>query len=93
MPISWVSLFYYVIRSTYPKDERPVKIIRLKYQSSPIETSKVPPLTLKQKGKKLLFEDEFVRQLSNEVSQEKMVADHGGETLADKDITKHKWAL
>ena len=40
-----------------PKDERHVKKIRLKYQSSSINTTKVPALTYTQKGKKLLLDD------------------------------------
>ena len=67
--------------------------IRLKYQNSPIETSKVLPLKHQQKGKKILFDDELVRQPSDEVNQGKTVAAHGGETLADKDITEHEWAM
>ena len=63
------------------------KKIRLKYQGSPLETFKVPPLTLKQKGNKLLFDDDLILQPSNEVSQGIMLATHGGETLPDRDIT------
>ena len=70
-----------------------MKNIRLEYQSSPIETSKVHSLTLKQKGRKILFEDDLVMQASDEVSQEKLVAPHGGETLANRDITEHEWAI
>ena len=81
LPISWVSLLYYVIRFTDPKDERPVKIIRIKYQSSPIETSKVTPHMYKQKGRRSVFDDDLVRQPSNEVSKLPMVAGHGGGNL------------
>ena len=41
------------------------------------------------KGKKLLFDDEAGRQLSDEVSQMKLVGALGGETLADKDMTAY----
>ena len=80
-------------RSTDPKDERPVKIIRLKYQNSPLDSDKVPPQTQKHKGRQLVFEDEVVGQPSDEVSQDKIVAAHGGESLADRDITEYEWAM
>ena len=81
------------MRSTNPMDEHPVKKIRLKYQCSRLESSKVPPLTLKQKGKKLMFEDDLVMQPSNEVSQDTMLVAHGGETLPDRYITDLEWTM
>ena len=75
------------------QDLRPIKKIRLKYQSSPRENPKLHVITYTQKGKKLLFDDEVGRQPSNEVSQMKMVRALGGETLADKDMTEYKWAM
>ena len=66
-----------------PSDERPVKIIRLKYNNSPLDSDKVPPQSQKNKGRQLVFDDEVVRQPSDEVSQDKKVAVHGGENLAD----------
>ena len=74
-------------------DERPMKKIRLKYQGSPLESSKVPPLTLKQKGKKLMFEDDLVMQRPDEVSHDTMLAAHGGETLLDRYITDLEWTM
>ena len=82
-----------LIRSTDPKEERLVKMIRLKYQSSPLESDKVPPQTQKHKGRQLVFEDEVVGQPSDEVSHDKIVAAHGGESLADRDITEYEWAM
>ena len=73
-------------RSTDPSDEHPVKIIRLRYNNSPLDSDKVAPQTQKTKGRQLQFDDEVVRQPSDEVSQDKMVAAHGGENLADRDI-------
>ena len=40
-----------------------------------------------------MFEDEVVGQQSDEVSQDKIVAAHGGESLADRDITEYEWAM
>ena len=40
-----------------------------------------------------MFDDEVVRQPSDEVSQDKKVAAHGGENLADRDITEYEWAM
>ena len=71
-----------------PKNERPVKKIGLKHQSSPIDTTKVPPLTYMQKGKKLIIDDDLIWKPSDEVSREKIVVAHGGETLVDRDITE-----
>ena len=68
-------------------------MIRIKYQSSPLESNKVPPQTQKHKGRQLVFEDEVVGQPSDEVSQDKIVAAHGGESLADRDITEYEWAM
>ena len=82
-----------LIRSTDPKDESVVKVIRIKYQSSPLESSKVPPHTQKHKQRQLVFEDDVVGQPSNEVSQDKIVAAHGGETLADRDISEYEWVM
>ena len=82
-----------VNRSTNTKEERPVKIIRLKYQNSPLDLDKVPPQTQKHKGRELVFEDEVVGQPSNEVSQDKIVSVQGGESLADRDITEYEWAM
>ena len=79
-------------RSTDPKDERPLKKILIKYQSSPPKTTKIPVVTYPNKGKKLMFEDEVVRQLSDEVSQ-KTSSVAGGSDQLDRDLTGHKWAL
>ena len=65
-----------------------MKIIRIKYQSSPVETSKVPPHMHTHKGRQLLFDDDLVRKPSNEVSHEKIVAAHEGDTLGDRDISE-----
>ena len=65
-------------------DEHLVKKIRLKYQGSPLETSRVTTLTLKQKGKKLLFEDDLIIQPSDEASQGTMLDTYGGETLPNR---------
>ena len=51
------------------------------------------PQSQKIKGRQLNFEDEVVRQPSDEVSQDKRVAAHGGETLADRDISEYEWAM
>ena len=51
------------------------------------------PQSQKNKGRQLVFDDEVVRQHSDEVSQDKMVAAHGGENLADRDITEYEWAM
>ena len=40
-----------------------------------------------------MFDDEVVEQPSNQVSQDKIVAAHGGESLADRDITEYAWAM
>ena len=40
-----------------------------------------------------MFDDEVVGQPSDEVSQDKIVAAHGGESLADRDITEYEWAM
>ena len=64
-----------------PKDEYPVKKIRLKYQSSPINTTKVPALTYTEKGRKLLFHDDIVWQPLDKMSQDNIAVAHGGETL------------
>ena len=74
-------------------EERPLKRIRIKYQSSPPETTKIPVVTYPQKGKKLVFEDEVVRQPSDEVSQKTFVTAGGGEDQLDKDLIGHEWAL
>ena len=66
-----------------------MKIIPIKYQSFPLESSKVPPHTQKHKGRQLVFEDDVVGQPSDEVSQDKLVVAHGGETLADRDISEY----
>ena len=66
-------------RSTDPKDERPLKKILIKYQSSPPETTKIPVVTYPNKGKKLMFEDEVVRQPSDEVSQKTSSAAGGSD--------------
>ena len=70
-----------------------MKIIRIKYQSSPVETSKVPPHMHTHKGRQLLFDDDLVRQPFDEVSQEKIEATHGRETLANRDICEYEWAM
>ena len=75
------------------QDERPIKKIRLKYQSSLGENTKLCIMSYTQKGKKLLFDDEVGRQPSNEVSQMKMVGTLGGEILDDKDMTEYQWAM
>ena len=85
--------FFTLNRSTDPSDERPVKIIRIRYNNSPLDSDKVAPQTQKNKGRQLVFDDEVVRQPSNEVSQDKKVAAHGGENLADRDITEYEWAM
>ena len=74
-------------------EERPLKKIRIKYQSSPPETTKIPVVTYPQKGKKLVFEDEVVRQPSDEVSQKTSVMAGGGEDQLDRDLIGHEWAL
>ena len=61
-----------LIRSTYPKEERPMRVIRIKYKSSPLESNKVPPHTHKHKGRQLVFEDDVVEQPSDEVMGEKL---------------------
>ena len=40
-----------------------------------------------------MFDIQVVRQPSDEVSQDKKVAAHGGESLADRDITEYEWAM
>ena len=70
-----------------------MKMIRIKYQSSPLESNKVPPQTQKHKGRQLVFEDEVVGQPSDEVSQDKIVVAHGGEPLADRDISEYEWVM
>ena len=80
-------LSFTINRSTDPKEEHLVKMIRLKYQSSPLESERVPPQTQKHKGRQLVFEDEVVGQPSNEVSQDKILSPHRGESLIDRDIT------
>ena len=67
--------------------------IQIKYQSSPPETTKIPVVTYPQKGKKLVFEDEIVRQLSDKVSQKTSIMARGGEDQLDKDLIGHEWAL
>ena len=51
------------------------------------------PKLKKPKGRQLQFDDEVVRQPSDEVSEGKMVAAHRGENLADRDITEYEWAM
>ena len=80
-------------RSTDPSDERPVKIIGLRYNNSPLGSDKVAPQSQKSKGRQPVFDDEVVRQPSDEVSQDKKVATHRGENLADRDITEYEWAM
>ena len=80
-------------RSTDPKDERPLKKILIKYQSSPPETTKIHVVTYPNKGKKLMFEDEVVRQPSDEVSQKTSSAAGGSDNHLDRDLTGHEWAL
>ena len=55
-----------------------MKKIQMKYQSSPLESSKVPLHTQKHKGRQLVFEDEFVEHPFDEVGQEKIMVAHGG---------------
>ena len=40
-----------------------------------------------------MFEDDIIGQPSNEASQDKIVAAHGGESLADRDISEYDWAV
>ena len=70
-----------------------MKKIRLKYQGSPLEPPKVPPSILKQKGKKLMFDDDLDVHQSDEVSQDTMLATHGEETLSDRYITDLEWTM
>ena len=50
-------------------------------------------MTYPQKGKKLLFEEETIRQPSDKVSQKAGVAVVGGGNHLDKDMTEHEWAM
>ena len=69
-----------------------MRVIRIKYKSSPLESNKVPPHTHKHKGRQLVFEADVMGQSSDEVSQDKIVVAHGGEPLADRDISEYEWA-
>ena len=40
-----------------------------------------------------MFEDEVVGQPSDEVREDKIAVAHGGESLADKDISEYEWAM
>ena len=75
------------------QDERPIKKIRLKYQSSLGENTKLCIMSYTQKGKKLLFDDEVGRQPFDEFSQMKLVGASGRKTLVDKDMTEYEWAM
>ena len=50
-------------------------------------------MTYPSKGKKLNFEDEVMRQPSEEGSQKTSSAVGGGDDLLDRDLTGHEWAM
>ena len=69
---------------TIPWDQNVDMVIQI----PPRKTSKVPSHTHTHKGRQLLFDDDLVRQPSNEVSHEKIVAAHEGDTLGNRDISE-----
>ena len=45
------------------------------------------------KGKKQLFKEEIITQVSDEVSQKLVGAASGGEDLPDRDLTDKEWCM
>ena len=56
-------------------------------------TTKIPVVTYPNKGMKLNFEDEVMRQPSEEGSQKTSFAAGGGDDHLDRDLTGHEWAM